>query len=234
MLKNIRYMNKIIESLKYYCLEKAKLDSNVYIFYEKNNKILDEAFYQKIFQQINNIKLLQLLLLNIFLSIFLLTRITKIEKEKYDSLISILILTAFLFNVFIFIMIIRPFQSIKIKKKYLLYFLFGINIILAGLVSYFELQNENLEALTKSANLIKNIENSNKIRDLFDNVRNKQVLNIGNITNINIDKNVRIHKILQFNDFFEQSKNDSSYKKSIRIENDNKKNNLLLLFNITI
>jgi len=110
-------LTKILESLKKHILERENRDSNIFIFY--NNKIdLQEAFIEKLFKQINHLKLFLLILLNLFIFILLIVQITKITKEKHDSLISILILIALVFSLPIFIMMMRIFNSTRIKRNF--------------------------------------------------------------------------------------------------------------------
>jgi len=243
----IQIITRIIESLENYYLEKENIDSNVYIFHQNITKIYKEAFYEQIFKQINRMKFLLLALLNIFLLIFLICRISKFDKKNYNSLISILILIALIISLPMLIMMMRLFNTNKIRKKYLLYFLFGINLFLVSLVFYLEFRTINIDTLKNSTNLAKNIEESNEIsinnnkeiRDLFDYIGNRNTFNNENsryikYNNNKNNKNKRNNKILQFNDFYENSKNETSFIQSIKFDKDKNKKDLLLIFNIAI
>jgi len=240
-MPQIRILTKIIESLKNYYLEKQNPDSNVFIFFENKIQIDAKDYYENIFKQINNMKLKFLALLNVFLIISLLSRITKIDKEKYDAILEILIITTLLFCIPVFLMMMGFFKSIYIKKKYLLYTLFGICLFLISLIIFFQFKNENLDNLTNSLNLTKNKEDSYEISykkykkktDLFFNVANNKTLKNVNLTAID-RKNLRIHKVLlQINDLEMSNKEIYNIQLFISKTEQNKKY-LLLIFNIAI
>jgi len=221
-MSSIMILTKLIESIKYYSLEKEDWHSNIFIFYNNKTEI-QENLKEKVLKQLNYLKLFLLFILKLFILLFLVIQITKTSKETYDSLISIFNLIALIINLPIFIMMTRYFRSIRLKKKILLYFLLGINLILVILVINYSYHKENLDVFNnKEISLEIQIEKNITNRNL--NIGINKIFNKENFQLINYNKNKQTFKNLQLKILNEEAQqNYRSNSQSIKSENELKK-----------